>query len=331
MLRTGEPYRTKSYVKYAALVDQPIPQLLLQVAVYEVEVSKEMRLGLDYIAWKNGPGRNLFEFIAWGSHRTPPVPGDASGSYGSANYLLTSAYVDFLQGTGRARLVTRGKVLIKNSETGTLAAVDEVLHFLVQPNESNTPISGIDPTSPVTHAEYIGEEEEEEQDPDVLVHNRTLDKDAILEIGFVLQARPMIAKQTTELQIHLALNNIVGQTPSGTPQVRTHTLSSTVLVRDGQPFCLSGLRRTEDVKNTAKMPILGSIPILGYLFGHEANVQRETEMVVVLTPKIRLGTEADLEMASEQDVLVRAQVERRAKLSVPKTQFGFDQWLIGED
>lgn len=141
----------------------------------------------------------------------------------------------------------------------------------------------------------------------------------------------MIAKQTTELDVFLSLNNIVGQTPSGTPQIRTHELHSTVLVRDGVPFCISGLRRSEDVENTAKVPVLGSIPILGYLFGHEANVQRETEMVVVLVPKIRLGTEADLEMANEDDALVRAQVERRAKLSVPETQYGFDQWLIGSD
>ena len=57
-------------------------------------------------------------------------------------------------------------------------------------------------------------------------------------------------------------------------------------------------------------------------------MQRETEMVVVLTPKIRLGSEADLEMANPEDALVRQQVLRLAKMPVPRTQFGFDQWLI---
>jgi type II secretory pathway component GspD/PulD (secretin) len=350
LLRTGEPYRTEHYLKYAAVVDQPIPQLLLDAAVYEVEVSKEMRLGLDYIAWKNGPGRNLFEFVFWGlsydqtarhitskfdpfvPERTPvtgtdSLDGHASGRYMAANFLLSAAYIDFLEGVGRARLVTRGKVLIKNNEEGTLSAVDEVLHFVVSPGDKNTPASGIEPALPFQDFEEL----EEKHDADIPVYGRTLDKDGVIEVGFVMTVKPIIAEVTTQLDIDLNLNNIVGVTPGGTPQVRTYDLSTTVLVRDGQPICAGGLRRTEDVKNTAKAPILGSIPILGYLFGHEANVQRETEMVVVLTPKIRLGSEADMEMANEEDELVRKQVLRLLKLPVPSTQFGFDQWLIDKE
>jgi hypothetical protein len=51
----------------------------------------------------------------------------------------------------------------------------------------------------------------------------------------------------------------------------------------------------------------------------------------VLTPKVRLGTEADFEMANDADKLIRAQVERRAKLTLPKTEWGFDQWLVNSD
>ena len=321
-LRTGEPYRTESYLKYSKLIDQPIPQILLEAAVYEVEVSNEMRLGVDYIAWKNGPGRNLFEFISWGSDDTPIFPGQSRhGSYLMGNALLTAAYVDFLQGVGRARLVTKGKILVKNSSSGSLEAVDEVIHFRVHPDDDTTPISGIE-------ADFS---QNGDNDPDILIHNRSLDKDTALDIGFVLEVSPMIAQQTTELKIDLAVSDIVGQTPSGAPQVRSTSLSTTVLVRDGVPFCVTGLRRSEDVKNTAKVPLLGDIPILGYLFGHEANVKRQTEMVVLITPKIRFGTEADLEMANEEDDLIRAQVAERVELSVPATRYGFDQWLIGSD
>ena len=91
--------------------------------------------------------------------------------------------------------------------------------------------------------------------------------------------------------------------------------------------------------NTVKRkdPVLGIITgippvmVLGWLFGHEATVKRETEMIVVLTPKIKLGTEADFEMASDEDKLVRRQVEHKADLTLPKTEWGFDQWLIGSD
>jgi type II secretory pathway component GspD/PulD (secretin) len=348
----GEPYRAKSYVKYSKVVDQPVPQILLEATVYEVEVSKEMRLGLDYIAWKNGPGRNLFNFTSWGSshnsnarHATSlfdpflPNPGssDTSGYHMGINYLITTAYLDFLEGTGRARVVTSGKILVKNSETGTLSAVDEVLHFRSSPNESNTPVNGIEPSNVLTSIPRDPPERDPEGNPEADVEveyriwDRTLGKEDKVEIGFVMEVSPMIAEITTELAISLDVNQIVGQTPSGAPQIRSHSLSTTILVRDGQPFCVGGLKRTEDVKNTAKVPILGSIPVLGWLFGHEATVKRETEMIVVLTPKIRLGTEADFEMASDEDKLVRRQIEHKAELNLPKTEWGFDQWLIGSD
>ncbi len=349
VLRTGEPYRTQNYAKYAKVVDKPIPRLLLEAAVYEVDVSREKRLGLDWIAWKNGPGRNLFEFVYWAvdydqnardatSKFDPFVAerlfsdatfdGNQNGYWSSWNYVANAAFVDFLEGVGRAQLVTKGKVHVKNSETGTLSAVDEVIHFVVQPDEHTTPVDGIEPFTPFRDGEIL---EEDEFEADIPLHNRTLDKDGVIELGFVMEVRPLIAEETTELQIHISLNSMVGMTPSGAPQVRTHSQSTTVLVRDGVPICIGGIRRTEDVKNTAKVPILGSIPVLGYLFGHEATVKRETEMVIVLTPTIRLGTEADLEMADEGDALVRKPVLGAAKLRLPKTQYGFDQWLIDNE
>ncbi len=340
----GEPYRVGSFLKRAPEVDQPVPQILLEATVYEVEVSKETRLGLDYIAWKNGPGRNLFEFIFWGAAFTqdsknqtsifdPFVParttttgttnGHSSGWYMSANYAATAAYLDFLEGSGRARLLTRGKILVKNAQSGTFSATDQVLYFATTPDETNTPASGIVPST-VSFG-----------DPPtcttIPIWNRELDKDQKIEIGFSMTVTPYIGEKTTQLGIVLSASDIVGQTPSGAPQVRTNCLTTTVLVQDGQQICVGGLRRTEDVKNTQKMPILGSIPVLGFFFGHEATVKRETEMIVVLTPKIRLGTEADLEMANDQDKLIREQVERRVKLTLTKTEFGFDQWLLGSD
>jgi len=40
--------------------DQPSAQLEAHLTVYEVDLTNDGRIGLDYVAWKNGPGRNLF-------------------------------------------------------------------------------------------------------------------------------------------------------------------------------------------------------------------------------------------------------------------------------
>ncbi|MBN1900777.1 hypothetical protein JW926_05555, partial [Candidatus Sumerlaeota bacterium] len=44
-------------------IDIPPSQVLLEVAVYEVNTQNDKKIGLDFIDWKNGPGRNLFEGI----------------------------------------------------------------------------------------------------------------------------------------------------------------------------------------------------------------------------------------------------------------------------
>ena len=155
-----------------------------------------------------------------------------------------------------------------------------------------------------------------------------VDKDQFVNVGFEMSVTPWIGQLTTELTVTMTVNNIVGQTPGGTPQVRTHDLTSTVLVRDGGEICLTGLRRTEDVRQTQKIPVLGSLPVIGWLFGHEATVKRETEMVVVLRPRIRLGAEADFELARDEDEQIRRMAVKAAKLTLPRTEFGFDQWLL---
>ena len=42
-------------------LDKPIPQTRLEMTVYEIRNSDLQDLGIDYLAWKNGPGLNLFE------------------------------------------------------------------------------------------------------------------------------------------------------------------------------------------------------------------------------------------------------------------------------
>jgi len=348
---SGEPYRVAEFMKYARQIDQPIPQALIEIAVYEVDVSNHKKLGLDYIAWKNGPGQNLFRFVWWGTDfqqrfwdyssifdpylgcgtaeyeaGSATNQGHSRGMYSSFNYLLSAEYLDFLEGSGRAQVVGRGKLLIKNGEEGAFAALDQELFFT-----TSTASSG---------SWYCprGDYEEGDEYYYEYWYNRKVRKDQREVIGFEMSVTPYIGEKTTELVIEydyggdaeFEAENIVGLQPGGALLIRCHELYTTVLVQDGQPLCIGGLKRTEDVRQTQKMPFLGDLPVIGWLFGREQDLKRETETVIVITPKIRLGTEADFEMASEEDNVVRAQVDNEMDLFLPRTEFGFDQWLLDE-
>lgn len=117
-------------------IDIPPSQILLDVAVYELDTQNDLTLGLDWESWKNGPGRDLFQFVTWdfwGNKLGFPgdAPGNAAnwGNFRSYNFLLTSAYIDFLQIKGKARLLTKSTLATKSGTVGEISAVDQVVSF----------------------------------------------------------------------------------------------------------------------------------------------------------------------------------------------------------
>ncbi|MCX5799838.1 MAG: pilus assembly protein N-terminal domain-containing protein [Candidatus Eisenbacteria bacterium] len=70
------------------------------------------------------------------------------------------------------------------------------------------------------------------------------------------------------------------------PALRTRKAQSTVELRDGQTLAIGGLITSEEVRSVSKMPILGDIPIIGLLFKSTSFMKNESEVVMLVTPKI---------------------------------------------
>ena len=58
------------------------------------------------------------------------------------------------------------------------------------------------------------------------------------------------------------------------------------VLRDGQTFAIAGLLNNSMTQTLAKVPGIGDIPILGYLFRSKAARKDQTELVVMITPQI---------------------------------------------
>lgn len=70
------------------------------------------------------------------------------------------------------------------------------------------------------------------------------------------------------------------------PGLQTRRARTTVELRDGESFAIAGLLRDETQTSVRQLPLLGSIPILGSLF-RSSNYQRgETELLIVVTPRL---------------------------------------------
>lgn len=70
------------------------------------------------------------------------------------------------------------------------------------------------------------------------------------------------------------------------PSINTRTVKTSVLVDNGDTVVLGGVYEINNTHRTTKVPILGDIPILGYLFRSTKKVRNKKELLIFVTPKI---------------------------------------------
>jgi pilus assembly protein CpaC len=70
------------------------------------------------------------------------------------------------------------------------------------------------------------------------------------------------------------------------PGLQTRRASTTVELRDGESFAIAGLLRRDFQTTVRQLPLLGSIPIIGSLFRSSSFQKGETELLIVITPRL---------------------------------------------
>jgi len=61
---------------------------------------------------------------------------------------------------------------------------------------------------------------------------------------------------------------------------------TTVELRDGQSFAIAGLLQTRNQEAISQVPWVGSVPVLGTLFSSKSYQQQETDLVIIVTPRL---------------------------------------------
>ncbi len=88
------------------------------------------------------------------------------------------------------------------------------------------------------------------------------------------------------------------------PALRTRKAVTTVELMDGETLVIGGLIQEETIRVRTRIPLLGHIPLLGYLFSSVENRTSESELVLVVTPHLVRalppGTEVELPMIDEE-------------------------------
>ena len=70
------------------------------------------------------------------------------------------------------------------------------------------------------------------------------------------------------------------------PRVASSTIATKVLLRTGQTAVLGGLVTDTDSVTETKLPLLGDIPVLGWLFKNKAATKSKNTLIVFVTPSV---------------------------------------------
>ena len=88
------------------------------------------------------------------------------------------------------------------------------------------------------------------------------------------------------LQLRVQLDNISGTTLQGLPTFGNRFVETLLRLQDGETSLLAGLILTEERTSMTGLPGLASVPVLGRLFAANKDEARETDIVLILTPRV---------------------------------------------
>jgi len=112
-------------------------------------------------------------------------------------------------------------------------------------------------------------------------------KKAVLSLTVTPQITP---DNNIIMDLLVSKDNVGELTQSATgglvPSIDTREVETQVLVRDGQTVVLGGIYETERRETINKVPFLGDIPGVGYLFRSTSTVSNKAELLIFVTPRI---------------------------------------------
>ncbi|MGP9833746.1 type IV pilus secretin PilQ [Marinobacter sp. NSM] len=179
------------------------------------------------------------------------VSGDGASSFaigwGSDDFLI-DLELSALETDGRAEVVSQPRVVTADRQSASIKSGEEI------PYQEAT-------SSGATNVEF---------------------KEAVLS----LEVTPQITPDDKIIMDLVVNQDSRGEVTAGIPSINTNSVTTQVLVANGETVVLGGIFQSEVATQTTKTPFLGDIPYLGRLFKRTEHIDERSELLIFITPKI---------------------------------------------
>jgi general secretion pathway protein D len=165
-----------------------------------------------------------------------------------------------------------------------------------------------------------------QRERDVVTTNTVLNSIERTDAGIILNITPQITEgDYVRLDIYQEISAVEDAsdeilTTVG-PTTTKRATKTSVIVKDGRTVVIGGLMQEREEKSVSKVPLMGDIPILGWLFKFNRVSRNKTNLLVFLSPHI----------VKESDELAQVTGDRQREFFADEKNYSEDQFMVKFD
>ena len=238
-------------------LDERTKEVLIDAKIIQVNLNDKMSFGIDweYLLNKKLDVKGMFGHVITTTGNKWTI--------GTAHPSKTndySAVIEVLKTIGETKILSSPRLTVTNNEGAKI---------LVGSKQVYVTTSAVQSQATTETAEAVN----------------------FVDVGVKLYVTPTISHDGfISMKIRPEVSSVVQNYKTATgnliPIVETSETETTVLIRNGATIIIAGLMKDEKTKNINKIPLLGDIPLLGYLFRNSVGETKKTELAIFLTCRI---------------------------------------------
>ncbi len=270
--------------------DQTPEQIMIEVVIIDVQLDNDTEIGVDW--------DRLFEpkrDLAYSQTLIPTTL--TTGASFSIIETGISGTIRALQETRNVEILASPRVLVVSGQQAFIETTEEIPYIEL------TQSSGAGGTSDLA-----------------------LTSTKFKEVGIILKVKATLIdeqKILMTIEPEQSINTgVAGIGESTVPIVDKRKAGTTLLMEDGQVVVMGGLRRKETRLTKNKVPLLGDLPLVGFLFSNNKEEIEHSELMVLISPHIYK------DQPIPEDVMEKFnELKDKPMLSLPKNDHADDELL----
>jgi type II secretory pathway component GspD/PulD (secretin) len=255
LILTGSPQAIRAGRELVAELDIVPQSVVLDTEILELDENSSRNLGLQL-------GTASVSTTFTEIQPTPDPNGNAGRLIGIAPFTRTvplqfSATLNLLISNGKARVLADPRITTLSGRTATIRAGDTLSILTTTGGGTGT------------------------------IATQQLQS---FQTGVTLDITPIITNNgELTVALHPVVNSLTGLF-NNIPEISTRDTQTTVHLRDNETLVIGGLIQENSQRTESKIPLLGSLPLIGRAFRNENTTSTRNELIIVVTPHILGGS-----------------------------------------